>query len=417
MNAPPSRGRGSSDPGLGFRAFVGLMAALMAINALGIDSMLIALPEIGRSLGVASENERQLIVSFYVFGFGVAQLAWGPLADRFGRRTIVIACTALYGVLSLLVAFSPSFTLLLAARLLQGVAAAASRVLVTSIVRDCYQGRQMARVMSLSFIVFLMVPILAPSIGQGILLATGSWRFIFFFLAAFGGAVALAAALTLKETLHPDFRQRLALRPITASAARTLGDRTSLFYTIAVAASFGALLGYVNSVEQIFADIFHATRIFPLFFAGTAMAMGVAGFVNSRIVERYGSRKVSHTALIGFILTTLIHVAVAASGYETLESFGFFQGTAMFCVGLMNANFGAMAMEPLGDIAGTASSVQGFVSTCLAALFGLAIGQAFDGTIVPLAAGFAIAGLLTLAAVLAAERGRLFRPHHAGAAT
>ena len=400
-----------SDPGIGFGAFVGLMAGLMAVNALGVDSMLAALPQIGHALAVADENRRQLIIVVYVFGFGVAQLVWGPLADAHGRRPILIACTALYALLSIVAGFAASFELLLAARLLQGIAAAASRVLVISIVRDCYSGRTMARVMSLSFIVFLIVPILAPSIGQAILLATGSWRWIFFALGLFGAALSLVGALWLKETLHPEHRRRVSFQGVSGSMIRVLRDPLALGYTLAGAATLGALLGYVNSVQQIFADIFARPALFPLMFAATAAAMGVAGYLNSRIVEAVGSRRVSHAALCAQILFSTVHLAIAASGRETMLTFAIMQSLTMLCFGMMGSNFGAMAMEPVGDIAGTASSIQGFLSTCIAALIGYVIGQSFDGSTLPMCLGFVAMGCASLCFVLLAERGRLFRPH------
>lgn len=402
-----------SDPGVGFGAFVALMAGLMAINALGVDSMLAALPQIGASLGVADENRRQLIVVVYVLGFGAAQIVWGPLADAYGRRPILIACTALYGVLSVVAGFAGSFELLLAARLLQGIAAAASRVLVVSIVRDCFSGRTMARVTSLSFIVFLMVPILAPSIGQAILLATGSWRWIFFALGLFGVLLSLIGGVWLKETLHPAFRQPARFGSVALSMLRVVRNRISIGYTLASAAVFGALLGYVNSVQQIFADIFHRPALFPLIFAATAASMGAAGYLNSRIVERIGSRRASHASLLLQIAFAAIHLAIVAAGHETLGSFIVMQSLTMFCFGMMGSNFSAMAMEPLGDIAGTASSVQGFLSTCGGTGIGYAIGQAFDGTTLPMCVGFVSCGVVALLLVLAAERGKLFRPHQA----
>lgn len=411
MSGAHPRPPGGADSGFGFRGFVALIAALMAVNALGIDSMLAALPAIGRSLNVADENRRQWIIASYVFGFGAAQLVYGPLADRYGRRPILIVSMALFGLLSIVAGLAPSFEFLLVARLLQGIASAASRVLVVSIVRDCYSGRQMARVMSLSFIVFLAVPMLAPSIGQLILLVA-EWHFIFFFLAAFGLVLALVAALRLKETLHPDHRRPASFREVTRAMASVLTERISLGYTLASTLTFGALLGFINSVQQIFADIFHAVGLFPLIFAGIAGSMGVSAFINSQIVERLGTRRVSHAALLGFVAIAGLHSLIVASGYETIVSFALLQGLQMFCFGMMSANFGSMAMDSLGRIAGTASSVQGFVSTCGGALIGIIIGQAFDGTTLPLALGFLIVGLLALAVVLVTERGRLFRPHH-----
>ncbi|QJU58017.1 multidrug effflux MFS transporter [Sphingomonas sp. AP4-R1] len=413
MSVPPVRAPGASDPGLSFRPFVALMACLMAMNALAIDIMLAALPEIARSLHIATENQRQWIIATYVIGFGSAQLVWGPLADRFGRKPIVVASTASFCVLSLVAGLSSTFPLLLIARFWQGVAAAASRVLVVSIVRDCYEGRQMARVMSLAFMCFLAVPILAPSIGQIILLAMGSWRWIFLLLGAFGGLLGIVAWFKLKETLHPEYRQPISIGGVATAMARVIGDRTAAGYSLSSAFAFGSLMGFINSAGQIFADIFHAAAMFPLVFACIAGSMGVSSFLNSRIVGRFGTRRVSQSAMFGFTVLAIIHLVVALSGRETIWTLAIIQSATMFCFGMMGANFGSMAMEPVGDIAGTASSIQGFFQTLIGALIGLVIGQSFDGTTVPLAIGFTVIGFCVIATVTFTERGKLFRPHHA----
>jgi DHA1 family bicyclomycin/chloramphenicol resistance-like MFS transporter len=399
---------------MGFREFVALIAALMAINALGIDTMLAALPAMGKSLGIAQENHRQWIIASFVFGFGGAQLFYGPVADRFGRKPILIVSLSLFVITSLLAAFADSFATMVAARLLQGVSAASSRVLTVSIVRDCYSGRKMARVMSLAFVVFLLVPILAPSIGQLILLVA-PWRWIFFCLAGYAAAVVLWATVRLPETLHPEYRVAISVGALAGAVREVLGNRYSLGYTLASTLLFGGLLGFINSVQQIFADVFHEFRLFTIVFALCASFMGVASFISSRIVERLGTRRVSHSALIGFIAVSGVHLLVAASGHESIWSFGIFQALTMVCFGLAASNFGAMAMEPLGHIAGTASSIQGSISSVGGALIGIGIGQSFNGTTVPVATGFFAIGIFSLAAVLVTERGRLFRPQHAPA--
>ena len=409
---PAPRGAGS---GPRFGLFVALIASLMAVTPLGIDSMLPALPHIGRSLGVANENHQQWVIAIYVFGFGLAQIVYGPLSDRFGRKAVLVPSLILFACLSVLAGFARSFPLLLAARLFQGIAGASSRVLTISIVRDCYSGRQMARVMSTAFMVFLIVPVLAPSIGQGIMMF-GSWRLIFFFLAAFALLVAATLGLVLGETLHPDHRRSLSPRDIGQAIRRTLTERSALGYTIAIALVFGSLMGFINTVPQIFQDIFHAPNRFPLVFAGIGLSMAAAAFVNSRVVERLGTRKVSHTALLGMIACAAIHSLVAFAGHETIVSFSLFQFATMFCFGLLGSNFGSMAMENVGEIAGTASSVQGFVSTCSGVILGLVIGQSFNGTVLPLTLGYFGLGLAALLVVLITERGKLFRAHHAAGA-
>lgn len=406
---PPQAG---SRPAIGFREFVALMAALMSINALGIDMMLPALADISRDLGMTTENQRQWIISVYMIGFGLAQLAYGPLADRYGRRPLMLAGLLLFTATSLIASFAASFETMIAARFLQGMAAAASRVLVVSMVRDCYSGRQMARVMSLTFIIFLAAPILAPSIGKLIMLVA-PWEAIFHALGAFSAILAIWMVLRLDETLHPEYRRSIDLGEIVGAARQVVGNRCSLGYTLALSMSFGAMLGFVGSAQQLFTDVFGAEDIFPLVFAFIAGSMGLASYLNSRIVLRLGSRRVSHFALMGFIAIGGVHLLFAEMIGETLVSFALFQFATMFCAGLMGSNFGAMAMEPMGAIAGTASSVQGTISTLIAATIGIFVGQSFNATSIPVVVGFFGGGIGALVAVLYAERGRLFRPQHA----
>jgi DHA1 family bicyclomycin/chloramphenicol resistance-like MFS transporter len=410
-----TRHGGPAHPGMGFRQFVAFVAALMAVNALGIDIMLPALPAMSQALGITIENQRQFIIAAYVFGFGGAQLLYGPLSDRLGRRPILLVTLTLFAIASVAATFATDFTTIVVARLLQGVAAASSRVLAVSIVRDCYSGRQMARVMSLSFIVFLAVPILAPSVGQ-LILFVGPWPWIFYFLAAFGLAVVLWGYFRLPETLHAEYRRPISVAALLSASGEVVSNRYALGYTIASALLFGGLMGYINSVQQIFADVFQRPAIFTTVFAATAGTMAVGSFFNSRIVERLGTRRVSHTALIAFIAISGLHLAIAASGHESVLGFAILLAATMGCFALAASNFGSMAMEPVGHIAGIASSMQGFLSTVGGAVVGLLIGQSFDGSTVPVAAGFFITGCLSLLVVLIVERGRLFHAQHAAAA-
>ncbi|WP_293828504.1 multidrug effflux MFS transporter [uncultured Brevundimonas sp.] len=396
---------------LGFVEFVCLIALMMALNALAIDSMLPALPHIGDELGVANANSRQWVVTAYLLGFGGAQLIYGPLADRFGRKPVLLFGVGVYVVFSLLATLAPTFDTLILARIGQGLGSACTRVLAVSIVRDRFEGRTMARVMSFSFLVFLGVPILAPSIGQAIMLV-GPWRWIFAGLGLIGVGLIVWAALRLPETLRPEDRLPIQFRRLASAYRIAVTDRTAVGYTLAMTAITGALFGFINSSQQIFADVFHAEAAFPAIFALIAGGIAVASLVNARLVVSLGSRKISHTALIGFTAVSAVHAVVAISGHESIWTFAVLQTLTMFCFGLIAGNFGAMAMETMGHIAGTAASIQGFVSTIAGSLLGFAVGQQFDGTTVPMAAGFTLFGLIALGCVLFAERGRLFRSHH-----
>ncbi len=394
---------------IGFVEFVALVAALMSLAALGIDSMLPALPAIGTALGVATENQRQFIITAFVLGFGIAQLVHGPLADRFGRRTVLLWAIGGYAVANVACAISASFTLLLAARVFGGAMVAATRVATVAMVRDCFNGRPMARVMSIAFMVFMIVPVLAPAFGQTVLLFA-NWRGIFWVVGLLSLGIWTWFFVRMPETLHDDAKQPLSVRRIVAGWKQTVGDRWSLGYTLASTSLMGALYGYLNSVQQIMFDTFEKPKLLAVMFALTAMLMAAANLTNARLVMRLGTRLISHSALTLLVVLSAIHLVIALAGYETLVGFVILQALTMGCFGLATSNFSSMAMENMGGIAGTASSVQGFTSVTFGAVIGVVIGQAFDGSTAPLAAGFLICGVVALTVVAITERGRLFRP-------
>jgi MFS transporter, DHA1 family, multidrug resistance protein len=393
--------------------FVALTAALMATQAIAVDAMLPALPTILRELHVGNENHGQWIITIYIAGVGIGQLFWGLMSDRFGRRPVLLSGIAMYVLASAGCAISDSFAALLAWRALHGLAAA-SIVVTRSVIRDRFSGRPMARILSLTFMVFLTVPIIAPSLGQ-LVLMFAPWRSVFGLFTLYGAAVWLWAAVRLRETLHPEYRRTITAAHILGAARFVLGNPTSLYYALAVTVMFGALLAYVGMVQQIFADVFHRASLMPAMFGLCAISMGFAAFWNSRHVERVGMRRISHTALLMFIAVSCVHIVIAALGFEQIWTFVLLQSASMACFNLAASNFGAMAMEPIGAVAGIGASLQGFISTTGAALVATLIGRQFNFTVVPLAVGALTCGLLSLACVLRAEQGRLFRAHHAPA--
>jgi DHA1 family bicyclomycin/chloramphenicol resistance-like MFS transporter len=383
--------------------FIALMAALMASNALAIDAMLPALPAIGEALGVAEDNKRQLVITAYLIGFGVAQLIWGPLSDRYGRKRLIAAALVLYGLFGVVSGLASSFTLLLAARALQGVAAAATRVLVVAVVRDCYSGPAMARVMSLTMIVFMIVPVLAPAFGQGVL-AIGEWRHIFIGLGVYGAVLALWTLLRLPETLTSANRRSLSPGRIGEAAWATLANRQSMGNTICLTLLMGALFGFIGSIQQIVFDVFGRPELMALVFALIAGPMALSSYANSKLVMRLGSRRILLAALTGFTMASAVHLAVAELAGESIWSFVALQAATMIFFGLIGANAGALAMEPLGHVAGTASSLQGTITTIGGALIGYGIGQQFNGSTIPFLIGFTVCGIAALAAAAWANR-------------
>jgi DHA1 family bicyclomycin/chloramphenicol resistance-like MFS transporter len=406
MSSPSSPA--PSRAAIGFVEFVAMMAGSMALQAFAVDTMLPALPDIGQAFGVAEANRLQWIVTAFILGAGAGQLLFGPLSDWLGRRPILLGGLALYIFISICAAMASSLEWLIVLRVAQGVASASIYVVPRSIVRDRYDGPTMARVLSIIFMVFLVVPILAPSFGQALLLVM-PWRGIFFSLGFAGTAFAIWIAIRLPETLHPEFKRVPRVRALLEAARFTLSDRASICYTLAVTVVFGSILSYVSTVPQIFTATFHRRELMAPVFGFCAGLMAIAAFLNSRIVERLGMRRVSHTALLAFLGFAVLHAGVALRGPESLPTFAILQGLTLAFVGLTISNFSAIAMEPMGAIAGSAASIQGVISMIGAALVASLIGQQWSGTVSFLPVGAVCCGLMALGLVLLAERGVMFR--------
>lgn len=392
-----------------FPEFVVIVASIMALNPLAMDMMLPALPNIGASFKIGDGNYLQSVLSIFLLGFGLGQFVIGPLSDRFGRRPVLLAGMVLYGLAGLLALFAPSFEALLLARALQGLGTSATRVIATSIVRDCYSGRRMASVMSLVMMIFVAVPIIAPAFGQAVMVLA-QWRGIFVVLMAYGVLALVWSALRLPETLPVSERKPLTVQQVLSSFRQTLTNRQTLGYALAAGGVQGTLFGYVFSSEQVFTEIYHLGHYFPLAFATIAVGIALAGFLNSRFVIRLGMRMISHTALVIYALVAVAMLVAARADMLPLPLYMALSAIALFTFGLMMSNFTALAMEPQGHIAGTASSLYGSITTLVGIGVGFTLGQLYDGTLLPFAIGSLISTLASLAIVLVTERGRMFRP-------
>ena len=401
MTESPQRSRRPGD-----REMVFMMAMVMALNALAIDSMLPALPAIGEGLGVTVANDRQYVISTYLLGIGVGSLIYGPLSDRFGRKGVLVPALFAYVAFSIGCGLANSFPLLLALRFGHGLISAALGVIVVAVIRDLFSGDAMAKRLSMIFLVFMIVPAIAPTMGAGITLFA-NWRAIFIVLAVMG-VVMILWLRRLPETLDPADVRPLDFRTMVAGWATVTRHRRAAGYMIASGMMQGALYGYLNSSEQIIADVFDARVWFPLVFACVAGGIAIANFSNARIVERFGARRVSQSATFAFMLTSIVQIVVALSGVETLWMFTALMMVNIGLIGFIGSNFGAIAMEDFGHMAGVASSYQSFAKTLLAAAAGALIGQLYDGTTLPLAYAFLISGIVGLLLVLWAERGKLF---------
>lgn len=409
---PPSPTRLTASDGsgkaIGRGEFVALMAAVMSLGALAIDAMLPALDAIAADFGVADPNRRQLVVGVFLIANAVGCLIPGALADRFGRRPVLFASLAAYVVTALVCALAPDFQSLLAVRALQGLGAAGLGVLPSAIIRDRYEGDAMARLMSTIFIVFMVVPVLAPSVGQAAMLFA-PWPAVFVVIALLGSLVAVWAWLRLPETLAPENRQPLDLASVAHNLPLTLTTRSAVGYVLGAGLTFGAMFGYINSAQQLVGEHFGAGEMFPLIFGATASTLALSSFANSRIVERFGARRVSHTALVTFIAVSAAQVWAAFYDGDNLWLFAPLMSANLCLLGFMGANFGSIAMQPFSTTAGAASSAQAFIRMMMGAGIGIAIGQAYDDSARPLALALLGCSLVSLLLVLFSERGRLFR--------
>lgn len=384
-----------------------MVAALSALNAMSIDIMLPALPDIGGEFQLTNPNDRQFVVTVYLAVFGISQLIYGPLADAFGRRTVLLSALGIFIIGAALCVFAPSFELFLAARALQGLGAGATRVISVAVVRDLTEGRRMAQVMSMAMTVFMIVPIVAPSLGQLILFA-GPWRWIFAALLLYALAIFVWSLLRLPETLRPDYVTLFKPRAIAHAYLTILRERQFVGYMAATTFISAALIGYITASEQLFVEVYHIGTAFPFAFAAVAITMSIATFSNSRIVIRHGMRRISHVALLAFIGFALLLAAAVAAGLATFWVFLALLSLTFATFGLIGGNFNALAMEPLGRVAGTASALYGAVTGVGSAVLATLIAHQFDGTALPFAIGIILAGAACLLAVVWTERGRLF---------
>lgn len=392
-----------------------LMAMLQALQALAIDAMLPALGIMSQELGVSDANQRQLVVGLFLVGAGATSLFPGALADRYGRRPVLFWCLGGYVLLNIAAALAPSFDALLICRTLAGGFSSGLIVLTSAIIRDRFGGDRMARTQSLVSMVFMVVPMAAPSLGQGII-AFASWRWIFGLMAALGAGVSVWAWLRIPETLHPEFRQRIEPRVILRNMATVFSTRSAAGYVIGLALVQGALFGYINSSQQLVAEHFGAGSAFPLIFGGMALAMAVCSLANSRIVMRFGARRVSHVAVLVYVVLGGLQLWFASRPGETIWVFAPLMTLNLCLMGFIGANFQSIALQPFARIAGAASSVQAFMRLMVGASLGALIGQAYDGTARPLAMALLGAGILCLLGVLHSERGKLFRRLHGNVA-
>ena len=380
-------------PDLRSGEFVPLIALLVSIVALATDAMLPALPAIGRDLEAPGRNDVQFVVTAMFLGLGLGQMVFGPLSDSIGRRPAILAGLLLFMAGCLLSLFAPSFEAMIAGRVLQGFGAAGPRVVTMALVRDLYEGRRMARILSFAMAVFILVPAVAPALGQGIQ-GLGGWRAIFAVFLAAGAIAMLWFGLRQPETLAPARRRPLSLRAVGAGVLEVLRIRAALGYTLATGFVFALFVAYLSSAQQLFQEAYSTGPLFPAYFAALAVAIGAASLANGRLVMKYGMQRLTGlaTMAIALLSTTALVLAFAFDGLPPLWLFTAYMLAAFLCIGLLFGNLNALAMEPLGHIAGIGSAVVSSLSTFISIPLGAVAGLGFDGTIYPLTAAFAVFG-------------------------
>ncbi len=384
------------------------MAALTALVALSIDMILPALPAIGATLGVRRANDSQFVLSLLFLGFGLGQFLYGPVSDSVGRKPAVYAGLALFAAGCTLSLAARTFPVMLAGRVLQGLGVAGPRTMTIALVRDKFEGHVMARVMSFVMAVFILVPVIAPSLGQAVL-EVSSWRTIFGLYLTLALVVLVWFGWRQEETLRRDRRRAFSAATIANAAREVFTHRVALGYTLAAGLMYGAFIGYLTSVQQILQQQYALGPRFPMYFAALAIALGAASLCNARLVGRYGMHRLSRWAvrLVALVSIPFAAFAVSRSGHPELWALMLYLLTAFFGIGLLFGNLSAMAMQPLGHIAGTGAAVVGGLQTLISLLLGTAIGQSYNGTVVPLVAGFAILSVLAMIAMRWAEPSRL----------
>lgn len=385
MNTNPERREPS------FAEFVALMAVLTSLVALSIDAMLPALPAIGQDLGVIVANNNQYVISAFFLGFATGQLIYGPISDSIGRKPVVYAGLALFIVGCLISVMATDYTTMLVGRVLQGIGVAGPRTVTIAMIRDKFEGREMARVMSFVMAIFIIVPAVAPSLGQGVLWISG-WRAIFGLFLGLAAIGFIWLAIRQPETLAVENRARLSLRHTLGAMAETLRNRVSFAYIIAGGLVFGAFVGYLISAQQIFDKVYGVGDYFPALFALLAVNLGFSSIANAKLVMRFGMQTLSSRAinLVTAFAVIFFIIALSFDGQPPLWMFVVYAMATFSCIGILFGNLVAMAMEPLGHIAGTASSVIGASTTFISLIIGGSIGLAFDGTVLPLVGGFAL---------------------------
>jgi len=374
-----------------FAEFVALIAMMISLAALSIDAMLPALGIIGSELNVVDPNDNQLVIVTFFVGMAVGQFLYGPLSDSFGRKSVILLGLFIFAAGTLLSVMADTYQQMLWGRVLQGFGLAGPRVVSVALVRDLYSGRAMARVMSFVMTVFILVPMMAPALGQLVLNYSG-WRMIFMGLLFVGILLSIWLIIRLPETLTDANRRSFAPDVLWLGFKEVVCNRVAMGFTLVTGLVFGAFLGYLNLSQPVLQEQYTLGAQFPLYFGCLAGAIGLASLTNARLVGRYGMWRLIIISLISIVLVTLIYspLVLAYAGHPPLLSLVIYLFLVFFAVGLLFGNLNSMAMEPLGHLAGIGAGLVSALSTLLSIVFSLMIGQLYNQTIYPLVGGFLV---------------------------
>lgn len=374
---------------IGLVEFVALMALMTSLVALSIDAVLPALSQIGTDLAVSDPRHNHLIISLFFIGMAFGQLYYGPLSDDKGRRYAIISGLIVFAVGSLICMSAESLEMMLVGRIIQAFGVSGPRIATLAVIRDKYEGEAMARVMSFIMMVFILVPMLAPIFGQSILFWF-SWRHIFSSFLLFGLLIGLWFFIRQPETLPKEKRLPFSWSQLWVSSKFILTHRLVMFYTLSAGIIFGAFLAYISSSQTLFQQIYDTGELFPMYFALLAFSIGLASFTNGNLVMRLGMRKLCTWAMLGWLIfsSVLTVLCLTNDGVPPLWQFVSTLFCAFFCIGILFGNINAMAMQPLGKVAGLGAAIIGSLSSLISVPTAVFIGSFIDSSITPVAIGF-----------------------------
>lgn len=391
-------------PKVSEREFIVLVATLMSIVALTIDALLPALGHIGRDLALENPNHAQYLIVAVFIGMAIGQMVAGPYSDATGRKPVLYVGIALFMAGSVAGFIAPTFEWLIAARILQGFGVAGPYVSAVSIVRDRFSGREMARLMSFVMMIFIAVPAVAPSLGQGILFIA-SWREIFLLYLGYALALGCWLVFRLEETLPPENRIPMSRAGILHGFREVTRNRATMIYTLCMGLCFGSFMGYLNCSQQIFQNQFGVGELFALYFGILALLLGIASLANARFVRRFGMQRICFRSFICIVIASALFLALHAATEVRLWMFVVYAGVLFFAFGLVFGNLNALAMEPMGHVAGIASAIIGASSSVISMALGTIIGQLYQNSLVPIVSGFLVLGTVVLGLLFIAAQG------------